>query len=1016
MSPGNTPPPLSPTAQAIWDARAQAKSSGQAVAVDALTTATSSTVVNPNGTLTTTDYTAPVRVQQGSSWVTIDPTLHTNSDGTLSPAAVPSALKLSGGGTGPLATMTTADGKQLSVTAPFALPTPTISGDTATYAGVLTSDVDLQVSALPDGGWRDIIVVKTAAAAANPALKSLHFPIATSGLSVSTGTGGTLRFTDSTGAVRMHAPTSLQWDSTPPPAATSAPSSTNHAISLSAAAPADVQGGSSTAQGPSDGANVAVIGVSADANGIDLTPDQNNLGKGNGPWFIDPSISADSPVQHWDQVQENLPDISNYDAQSPVGTGYCGYSDCSGWGRYRGYFQIGIKSDIYNQPSGAPSPPTVYNSTFYAQASDASSPSTSTPFDLFWTGAIDGNTTWNNQPCGTSGTMDGCPKIGTFWLTGTGPISFDVTSQMQQAAQQHWANWTVGIAPDDENNKYYRHHISITSGSAPHIVTNYDITPSAWWPRTTPTPGFASNPSLSNVCQTPGTTNPWDKPGWIGANQNITLTVSNWSPAGMGLHTQFNLFTNSSSVTMDSGWAGSSNSNVSVNVGSLTDGQVYGWHAAAYDADPTSSGLGSPWTPLCYFGVDKTPPNVSISSGDFPPSGSATQTTLFANESGKFTLHGTDPIPSGGAASGLACFRYSTVSTPVANWKCGGSDTVMADSNGNATFQYTPGQWGTNILYAWAQDNAGNYSQPAAYSFYAPWKIGSPAAFGSITADLKPSVLLPDPQGNLEIIDPQAKDPARAIAAVAGAAPGNATGQTPRFNWNDFQVTHRGTLSGAQQMDQLFAHNVVDSTEKGYLYLLNGAGDGTFPNQPFKINRPTQCILTLGGQPGNCPSNFTGDWSNVNQLLAIGTPEGEPNKLGLPNQPTMTMTSLLTVENGQLWLLSPSGNGLNQLSNIAQLIPNTSNTSWDQYHLIAPGPANGVTTDSAGNQHLQTTIWSQATDGTMHAYPITWNSTGSWVNTLTFNSAPGLRTSASSRIPPAAPSPAVVASAPATSR
>ncbi|PYC67393.1 hypothetical protein C7C46_30340, partial [Streptomyces tateyamensis] len=358
-APAGPAPALSPTAQAIADARTKAKATGQPVTVDLLTTATSSTLVNPNGTLTTDDYAAPVRIKQGSSWAPIDATLHANIDGTLSPTAASTGLKFSGGGTGPLATVTTADGQQLSVTAPFALPAPTISGATATYAGVLTPDVDLQVTAQPDGGWRDVIIVKTATAAANPALKTVHFTTAANGLTVASDAAGNITYKDSAGKVRLHAPTPMQWDSTMPPPAAPSSGTVTQARSLFAApaAPATTSTNTSTPDAPGDSAHVAPITVNATATGIDLTPDQNVLGKGSAPWFIDPSISDDSGTQHWGQVQENHPDTKNYDPQFPLGTGYCGYSapeDCTGLARYRASFPIGNSPSLSTQPGGAP--------------------------------------------------------------------------------------------------------------------------------------------------------------------------------------------------------------------------------------------------------------------------------------------------------------------------------------------------------------------------------------------------------------------------------------------------------------------------------------------------------------------------------------------------------------------------------------------------------------------------------------------------------------------------------------
>ncbi|GAB2709417.1 hypothetical protein GCM10010442_31280 [Kitasatospora kifunensis] len=210
-------------AAAIYDARSKAKAAGKAVPIDAMTSEAATTVANPDGTLTTTQSAQAVRFKRGDSWADIDTTLHANADGTLSPAAVPVAVTLSGGGSGPMATITTSDGKQLATSAPFTLPAPSVSGDTATYASVLP-DVDLQITATRAGGWRDVIVVRSTAAAANPALKTIHFPIATVGLTANADASGSLSFTDATGAVRLSSPTSFQWDSSSPSTSGASPS------------------------------------------------------------------------------------------------------------------------------------------------------------------------------------------------------------------------------------------------------------------------------------------------------------------------------------------------------------------------------------------------------------------------------------------------------------------------------------------------------------------------------------------------------------------------------------------------------------------------------------------------------------------------------------------------------------------------------------------------------------------------------------------------------------------------
>ena len=148
--PAPTPRPApSAEAKAIDEARAQARSSGKPVAIAHLTTGTSQTVANPDGTLTSESTPVPERVKgTDGNWRGLDPTLRTEPNGTVSPVATASGVSFSGGGTGPMATMTTADGKKLALKAPFPLPKPTLNGDRALYKSVLP-DVDLELTATP---------------------------------------------------------------------------------------------------------------------------------------------------------------------------------------------------------------------------------------------------------------------------------------------------------------------------------------------------------------------------------------------------------------------------------------------------------------------------------------------------------------------------------------------------------------------------------------------------------------------------------------------------------------------------------------------------------------------------------------------------------------------------------------------------------------------------------------------------------------------------------------------------
>ncbi|MBB4944793.1 hypothetical protein F4556_000328 [Kitasatospora gansuensis] len=958
LAAGTTVPPLgqrpalSAEAQAIQDAQAKAKSTGAAVTVDALTTQTSLTTANPNGTLSTTQHVQPVRTKKAERWVDLDPTLRQNPDGTLSPSVSTSPLSFSGGGSGPLATIATEDGKKLAIGSPFKLPKPTLDGATATYTSVLP-DVDLQVSALPSGGWRDVVIVHTAAAAADPALRTLHFPVSGTDLTPSSDSAGNVQLTDASGAVRLHAPTPLQWDSTQPaPSAPDAPLSRSLSAAPAAVAPGNAEAAkdpeASTTAAPGIAAAIAPMSVSASRNAIDLTPDQKTFGKGTGPWYLDPTVSADNPSQLSVQVQEYHPDTKYANTISNLGTGYCGYSDCTGYGRERAYYQLGINSVLTTIPSGAHSGAVVHDAALYLQSTGSASPSTSTPMGLYWAGPISTDTTWRNQPCNGPGTMGGCTKVGSTWMMGTGQVGFDVTSQMQKAVAEKWTNWTVAVGPDDENNKYYRQHFA----NNPHIVVNYDIAPTLWYPRTSPSPGIASK-NTSYDC-TSGGASPWDNAAWIASNQNIRLAVNNWSPTGLPLHTAFRMWDDNDGNggwTGDSGWAGSYNdgSGVGVDVGPLKDGHQYGWTATA-----TDDNLSSPESPWCYFRVDRTQPTVSVSSTDFPPSGTPNPSPTKFNTStdATFTITGTDPAPGAGLnASGLACFRVSANPTPVIGWHCGDADTYGADGNGQATYPRPATPWGTNFVYAQAQDNAGNYSQPAVYSYYAPWDASKSAQprFGDTTGDGKPDLVLPDTAGNLRLIG-GINDPLNAVSAPAALAPAISPAVG---DWNTVQVTHRGSLRGQVPVDDLIAHPANSAN----LYLYLNDGRGVYTSGSTIVAKPSTC-QDAKGVATTCPANWGPNFSNVTQILALGTPEGEA--LSTDGTTTLTKTSLLAVVNKQLWLFHSGSSNVKLLDGTARLL--SSQVDWDSYDLIGPGLAGGT---------AQPTVWARnRTDGTVHAYQV----------------------------------------------
>ncbi|WP_374776441.1 ricin-type beta-trefoil lectin domain protein [Streptomyces sp. NBC_01310] len=885
----------------------------------------------------------PQRVKTAAgAWQPVDATLRANADGTVSPAAVPSKLSLSGGGAGPMATMTTTDGKKLALKAPFPLPKPSLNGDSALYPSVLPG-VDLELSATTLGGWRQVLIVRTAEAAANPAVKKLQLAVEADGLTVSADGAGNLKAADSQGKTRFSAPIPLMWDSAGSGAPAPAPLSKSAGAQAQRSVPAEDTATPSSTDGPGTGATVQKIATTVDTKGIQLVPDAALLGRGTGPWYIDPgwNPTLDNANQAWAQVQEAFPDTNEFNGtqygQDKPATGYCGYivgnPPCDREGRSRAYFQIGMDSRLQGSE--------VINATFYATVVSSSSPSTVTPMGLYSTGYISNPTSWNQQPCAKASRMGGCSKVGAITMSGSGDIQFDVKALVKSAVSGKWPTVTLGLAPDDEYNKYYRQRFTNT----PHIVVEYDIQPTVWWPRASPTPGFADTSSYAD-CRTPGTANPWDNPGWVGANNNITLTTSTYSATGQQLWTAFQYWDDDKggeTKYAETGWQ-SSHGAVSADIGSLTDGHQYGWHARTTDGTLTSAN-----TEMCFFRIDRTPPTAGLTSTDFPASGTIGAHPKRAGEPGTFTLTGTDPGPvGGGRSSGLACARWTTdpVKAASTGWKC--TDTgpgVVKLTDGKADINITPPNWGTNYVYLQTQDNAGNMSQPAVYSYYAPSNPSSPAPiFGDLTGDRKADILLPDTAGSLRVIG-GGSDPAAAPKAGIDSAPGG-------NGWNGIQISHRGSL-GYKAVDDLFAHAPSDPDLSLYR---NDGFTGRFDSRAtMTVTKPTDCVAP-SFTPIVCGDNGYGpDWSHVTQIAAFGNHTGDSN--GKPN--SVPRTSLLFIENGRLWLATAGAP--DKLATPAILL-SANDTRWGSYDLITPGRAEGTNFP---------TLWARyKADGTLRAFPV----------------------------------------------
>ncbi|MER7673139.1 ricin-type beta-trefoil lectin domain protein [Kitasatospora sp. NPDC096128] len=925
-------PPASEAEKAI----AEAKKTQKNIPVDSLTTEFSETAATPDGHFALTSHMDQQRVRQDGVWKPLDATLAANRDGTFSPKSVAGKLVLSKGGDGPLATMTSPDGKKLSLASPLPLTTPTVSDDSVIYPSV-APDIDLKVTATKAGGFTTVFVVKTQAAAANPVLKNLHFDTATDGVAVTGDTHGNLTAAGTDGKPRWIARTPQMWDSAPPPAAGKTAPAAKSARTL-AAAPADAPSDTgqtattSSEAGPGTGSKVSDMPVKAGAAGIDLTPDQDLLAHGIAPYYIDPDwlpYNLQGNAWTWVQSAHDGPDSGNFNHQGSRGSdhpgvGVCGTypngGSCSPADKERSFFQFDIR------PLGGA---VIYSATMTMTefASADWSCDQGYPLDLYVADRpISNSTTWSNQPGQLGGRLDK-----TAWIAGVGhgcpdnvPFSYDITGAMKQYV--NYGQLTFGLYGDENNaNGFkrinYQPSLTVKYDRVPDVPTNPGV-----WP-----PPRTVNPAGTNQACGDGNPNNW---AWLGAGTNQDNAV--WLNATVTSPTQSQVA--SADHLWDLSLPGSPNVadgiTAAVGNGGITSFQVPGrviqdGHSYRFNFQADDKVDTVPWsapTPDCHFKVDLTPPTVTFpatvadTTKQFPPSGNGQTPQIYAGQSGGVPFTATDPAPSAGSASGVACLRWSFDPQFAGTaWQCG---SAMPSGQ----IPVTPGRWGTNILYVQAEDNAGNLSPAAQYAFYVPWNPNSPApAFGDVTGDSLPDILTADPNGDLRAYSIPATAPTAKLAAPKTLSPDH-------DSWANYRITHRGSLRGGTGIDDLIAHKDGNAS----LYYYQNPGNNTGVAGTFDAS-------SMVGKPAcdpkvtDCTGYNAADWSTTLQIAASGDPT--TSKLD-PNKKFANKTGLFTVESspdgtGALWFYPAVGTVL--LGSPTKLAA----TGWKGWDLIAPGDWTG---------------------------------------------------------------------------
>ncbi|MFE9429024.1 beta strand repeat-containing protein [Kitasatospora sp. NPDC006697] len=852
-------------------AAAQARATGHPVPATTLTTETSQTVVNPDGTLTLTQSAVPTRMFRKGAWTDLDATLKTNPDGTLSPTTALTSVILSGGGDGPLASFHNA-GQGFSLTLPVTLPHPVLSGPKAVYADVLPG-VDLTVTVQAAGTVSDVFTVRTPAAARDPRLAGLldAKTSTTPGVRIGSDAAGNLAVSDAGGQPLYTAPAPRAWDSAGTPATTGAPKSAAAADAVGAPAPP------STVDAPARGAHIAKLKAEAGPGRVSLAPPTDLLTSPDSvfPLFVDPAYT---------------PNYGNTGYSSPG----AGYPNSSYWNNSvdpdSTTTQVGNSGGSEGEAMSLFDFPIDLNTLRGANISKAYFGITETHT---WAGPTAGhdqavnlfapsatldstNATWNSWAGNLGGPVGQLPSSGT--PDPSGAISpFEVTTTVANDVAAGKGTQTFAMRADDGLDHYAFKEFDATTAN---LTVVYDLYPNA--------PGGLFTSPATNCSSTVlgDTSVSLYAPVSTPTNSQLTTTFKLYKTAD-GAKT--NLLTpanqiNSNTYTGASGQAAvlpvpesffKNQSN-----GSATS---FSWQVQASDGT-----LQSPVSSTCTFTWDPSRPGApTIKPNPAPPSGTQTcadfgDTTDAVQQIGTTCSFIVTP-PNGSSVSGYL-FQVNQ-SPPV---------TVAATG---ATAISVPVQYLVNTLTVSALSAGGNPG-PATPDWFDGAKMTTPAKDGDLSLDGTPDLVVPGNSAGT------AFPPGLWLAT--GHADGTVTREATDIGTNGLGInpgtTNPGDWNGAQAVTGDFcgygAQDVLAYFPTGSR--AGGGGIACNDGSSGPLHQGSAVSLATTQAPLTIPAGTFEDSQNNKalRLAAAGNSSGNA-KPGAPD--------LLATINNQLYLVSSAG-------------------------------------------------------------------------------------------------------------
>jgi hypothetical protein len=628
-------------------------------------TESSQTFAQPDGTLHLRQFATPRWVSRGGEWVPVDTTLRF-AGGAVVPGATTLDLRFSAGGTGPLLTFAR-DGHSVSLSWPRPLPAPRLSGDTATYPDVLP-DVDLQVSAGVDA-FSQLLVVKTAQAAADPELAVVRYAMATDGVTMRQDAAtGFIRAVDAAGQAVFVSDGARMWDS--PASAGGSPAKKPAGTTSSDPAPA--------ADPRPEHSETVPVRLSAGA--LEVLPPAAMLHNPqvNFPLYIDPGFNGGKEI--WTHVNRKEPNRSFWtdkDMRDSMRSGqvWHGTSDDD----WRTLVQFDIKP-----LKGAT---TVIKEASVLVVVGHTADCARSPFQLWQTNRVSTSSpvTWNNTKdkwwkrlaeVKATANKQACPK-------GDDEVEFGnkaVADAFQYAARKSYETITFAFRAKSESDEFQWKRL--VPGSA-YLDVTYDRPPLK------PTdPGFS--PCHKACSPTAAVT----------SSRRPSLAMAVKDPDGGTLRYEFMVYDSAKksivvqSKTQVTGVASGKKRAWTVTK-DLPDGRYY-WRGKG-----CASGICGPLSDWYGFTVDAANPTLpSVSSEKYKPAG----------------WHGGPGVPGefifkpGATADGVQTYYYSL--------NGGKEEPVKPDGSGVGKATVTPTRDMESVLRVSAVDAAGNRSAAVDYPFW----------------------------------------------------------------------------------------------------------------------------------------------------------------------------------------------------------------------------------------------------------------------------------------------------------